>query len=138
MLRRCGPAVDGSGRGNHAIPSSPALWIRFMTNLLRSFLLLLALSTAALAFDDQAVADLPVPAASVPGKIQLPEGFQTTLFIGEPDLVQPMAITFDDRGRMWVVESLAYPAWLTTGTGTDRITILEDRDGDGKFDNRKV
>ena len=39
----------------------------------------------------------------------LPEGFQATLFAGEPDVVQPIAMTFDDRGRLWVVENVFVP-----------------------------
>ena len=40
--------------------------------------------------------------------IQLPEGFQATLFAGEPDVQQPICMDFDDRGRMWVAENYTY------------------------------
>ncbi|MDX1943796.1 MAG: c-type cytochrome [Pirellulaceae bacterium] len=69
---------------------------------------------------------------------QLPPGFSATLFAGEPDLVQPMSFTFDDRGRIWVVEALTYPTWKKEGPGSDRITIFEDTDGDGRHDKRTV
>jgi hypothetical protein len=39
----------------------------------------------------------------------VPEGFAVTLFAGEPDVVQPIAFTFDDRGRLWVAEAYSYP-----------------------------
>jgi putative membrane-bound dehydrogenase-like protein len=78
----------------------------------------------------------PVPAAEAPGKMTLPEGFQATLFAGEPDVVQPIAIAFDDRGRLWVAECLSYPTWKETGR--DRIVIFEDQDNDGRFDTRRV
>ena len=39
---------------------------------------------------------------------------------------------------MWVVECLSYPNWKDDGTGNDRVTILEDTDGDGKHDKRTV
>ena len=68
----------------------------------------------------------------------VPPGFAVTLFAGEPDVVQPIAMTFDDRGRLWVVECLSYPNWRKDGKGSDRVTILEDTDGDGKFDKRTV
>ena len=70
----------------------------------------------------------------------MPPGFQATLFAGEPDVVQPIALTFDDRGRMWVVECLSYPDWdrEPTAAGRDRVVIFEDADGDGRFDRRKV
>ena len=65
-------------------------------------------------------------------------GFRVTLFAGEPDVVQPIAMTFDDRGRMWVVECLSYPKWRADGKGNDRVTIFEDTDGDGTHDKRTV
>jgi putative membrane-bound dehydrogenase-like protein len=69
----------------------------------------------------------------------LPEGFHATLFAGEPDVVQPIAFTLDDRGRLWVAECTSYPQWQKDGqAGKDRILIFEDRDGDGHFDTCKV
>src|SRR5437016_9888208 len=84
-------------------------------------------------------ADGPVPAKEAPGRMTLPEGFEATLFAGEPDVVQPIAFTFDDRGRLWVVECMSYPKWHTDPKdGADRVLIFEDTDGDGKFDKRTV
>ncbi|HEX3146756.1 MAG TPA: PVC-type heme-binding CxxCH protein [Gemmataceae bacterium] len=82
--------------------------------------------------------DKPVPPAEAPGKMTLPLGFKATLFAGEPDVVQPIAFAFDDRGRMWVVECLSYPKWSLDGTGHDRVVMFEDTDGDGKHDKRTV
>ena len=39
----------------------------------------------------------------------VPPGFSVELVAGEPDLVNPVAMTFDERGRIWVTESLEYP-----------------------------
>jgi len=50
--------------------------------------------------------------------------------------MQPIAFDFDDRGRLWVVECFSYPDWKNTNR--DRIIILSDKDGDGRFDERKV
>src|SRR5437870_6355980 len=81
----------------------------------------------------------PYSPREAPGKMSVPAGFKVTLFAGEPDVVQPMAFTFDDRGRLWVVECLSYPKWLQPGQeGRDRIVIFEDTDGDGRFDTKKV
>ena len=81
----------------------------------------------------------PVPPEEAPRRMTLPDGFRATLFAGEPDVVQPMAFTIDDRGRLWVVESFCYPNWSKPGEpGKDRILIFEDSDGDGRFDSRKV
>jgi putative membrane-bound dehydrogenase-like protein len=85
-----------------------------------------------------AAEDRPLPPSEAPHRMTLPPGFQATLFAGEPDVVQPIAFTFDDRGRLWVVECYSYPHWLTKGTGRDRVLIFEDTDGDGRFDKRTV
>ena len=76
-------------------------------------------------------ADKPIPTAIAASKMTAPPGFNVTLFAGEPAVVQPIAFTFDDRGRMWVVECLSYPKWSRDGKGHDRVVILEDTDGDG-------
>lgn len=68
--------------------------------------------------------------------MSVPEGFRVTLFAGEPDVVQPIAMTTDDRGRVWVAECLSYPKW--EATGNDRIVILSDKDADGRNDSRTV
>ena len=39
----------------------------------------------------------------------VPEGFTVTLFAGEPDVMQPIALCLDDRGRLWVAEAYSYP-----------------------------
>src|SRR5262245_18915786 len=98
--------------------------------------LLLAASTASGA--DPKPNDKPIPPKEAPGKMTVPDGFKVTLFAGEPDIVQPIAFCFDDRGRMWVVECLSYPKWSKDGTGSDRVVILEDTDGDGTFDKKTV
>lgn len=68
----------------------------------------------------------------------VPEGFQVTLAAGEPDVMQPIAMAFDDRGRLWVAEAYTYPIRAPEGQGKDRILIFEDADGDGKLEKRKV
>ncbi|MEX2213821.1 MAG: PVC-type heme-binding CxxCH protein [Phycisphaeraceae bacterium] len=68
----------------------------------------------------------------------LPEGFKVTLFAGEPDVVQPIAMALDDRGRVWVAEAYSYPRKVAEADAKDRILIFEDVDGDGKFDKRTV
>ena len=90
----------------------------------------------------------------------VPPGFEVTLVASEPMISQPVAIEFDDRGRLWVIQYLQYPnpaglnrvKWdrysRTTydrvpeppphgPKGADRITILEDTDGDGQADKAK-
>jgi putative membrane-bound dehydrogenase-like protein len=68
----------------------------------------------------------------------LPDGFTVTAFAGEPDIVQPIAMTIDDRGRLWVAEAYSYPIRVPDDQARDRILIFEDVNGDGKFDKRTV
>ena len=68
--------------------------------------------------------------------MKLPEGFSAQIFAAEPDVHQPIAFCIDDRGRLWVAENYSYPDWKPDGK--DRILILEDKDGDGRFDTSKV
>ena len=60
------------------------------------------------------------------------------LAAAEPDVVNPIAMALDHRGRVWVVEGRTYPVRAPEGEGKDRILIFEDTDGDGAFDVRKV
>ncbi len=66
--------------------------------------------------------------------IQLPEGFETVLYASEPEIINPIAFAWDERGRLWVVQSMDYPHKLENEVGGDRITICEDTNGDGKAD----
>jgi putative membrane-bound dehydrogenase-like protein len=68
----------------------------------------------------------------------VPPGFKVTLFAGEPDVVQPIAMTIDDRGRLWVAEAYSYPRRVADKEAKDRILIFDDTDGDGRFDTRKL
>jgi putative membrane-bound dehydrogenase-like protein len=78
------------------------------------------------------------PAEAV-AKMAIPEGFEVSIFASEPDIAEPIAFCFDDRGRMWVAENFNY---RTRGKHTNdpvsRIQILEDTDGDGVFDKKKT
>ena len=81
----------------------------------------------------------PAPLDKAASRMTVPEGFNVTLFAGEPDTRQPIALAFDARGRLWVAECESYPNWEMNGKpGHDRIVIFEDADGDGHFDTRKV
>ncbi len=77
------------------------------------------------------------PVEQTLAEMYLPEGFKAELVVGEPDLHQPVAFTFDERGRIWVAEAYSYPQKRPEGQGLDKIVIFEDRNGDGKFETRK-
>jgi len=82
---------------------------------------------------------LPTPSAALQG-MHLPPGFQATLFAGEPDVQQPIGITTDSRGRLWVAENYTYSEAAINfhPTFRDRVIILEDTNHDGRFDRRTV
>lgn len=91
-------------------------------------------------------------------KMTVPDGCEVTAVASEPLVRQPVCIEFDDRGRLWVIQYLQYPnpeglkrvavdRYSRTKydrvpepppkgpKGADRITILTDTDGDGKYDS---
>ena len=71
--------------------------------------------------------------------LKVPEGFSTTLFASEPMVSQPIAMTTDAKGRVWVIENHSYPHWITDGKpGKDKVSILEDTDGDGDCDGERT
>ena len=102
----------------------------------------------------------PTPAAEAVKQFKLADGLAIDLIASEPDVAQPLYMSFDDRGRMWVVQYLQYPfpAGLKVvrydqylravfdkvpeppprGTpGADKITVFEDTNGDGLYDRHK-
>lgn len=82
----------------------------------------------------------PMAAEEVARTMELPKGFKCVVFAAEPDVQQPIAMSWDAKGRLWVAENYTYAEnpmrWDTKLR--DRIIILEDKDGDGKHDGRKV
>lgn len=73
-------------------------------------------------------------------KFQLPPGFQATLFAAEPQVRNPIAMTFDARGRLWVAENYTYAEAKKNfdTTLSDRIVVFHDDDGDGKSEKQVV
>ncbi len=122
---------------------------RFLTWAVRTFCLLPSAFCLSLpaqlppgVTDSQKAGDLPPPPAESLKKITLPPGFRAQLFAAEPQVMQPIAMEFDDRGRLWVVENFSYPATKknngVTNPAPDRILIFTDRDGSGRNAERKV
>ena len=65
-------------------------------------------------------------------KMSIPDGFEVSVFAAEPDIAEPIAFCFDDRGRLWVAENFNYRTRREhTGDKVSRIQILEDTDSDG-------
>lgn len=101
-----------------------------------------------------------VPPEKAAQQMTVSDGFEVDLVAAEPLVRQPVAIDFDDRGRLWVIQYLQYPnpAGLKRikvdqhtrskydrvpkppphgPKGADRLTILEDTNGDGRIDHAK-
>jgi putative membrane-bound dehydrogenase-like protein len=143
---------------NHSLETTPAhrqreehsiIMIERRRSLIRTCLraslalLLVALATGqpsgpALLAQAQPQAAAPIPPSSSIRRMKLPPGFTVTTFASEPDVVQPIAMTIDHQGRLWVVENYSYPIWLGGPRGKDRILIFEDANHDGRFDRRTV
>ncbi|XZE34874.1 PVC-type heme-binding CxxCH protein [Pirellulaceae bacterium SH501] len=84
---------------------------------------------------------VPLSAIETASQARLPAGFQLSVIAAEPQVQNPIAMTTDERGRIWVAENYS---WSGNGAGgfdpkqRDRIVILEDSDGDGSYESRKV
>lgn len=90
------------------------------------------------AINTQKEGEHPPSAQDAAAMISLPEGFNATLFAGDPNVHQPIAFEIDDRGRLWVAECYTYEGGEYDLDKRDRIVIFEDTDGDGAFDKRKI
>jgi len=70
--------------------------------------------------------------------MKVPDGFRVIASATEPDVLQPIAMALDERGRVWIAEAYEYPIRAAGEVGRDRILIFEDTDGDGILDKRKI
>ena len=70
--------------------------------------------------------------------LQAPIDWRVELFAAEPEIVNPIFLSWDERGRLWVGETVDYPNEVRPDGGNDTIKILEDPDGDGRADKVTV
>ncbi|MEA3212055.1 MAG: hypothetical protein QOE70_5112 [Chthoniobacter sp.] len=100
--------------------------------------------------------DGPQRAAETIKQFEIHPGFQASVVASEPLINKPIAVQWDARGRLWIAETVEYPngrrpavaeSWKETGVlapgqydrpARDRISILEDQDGDGVMDKKTV
>jgi putative membrane-bound dehydrogenase-like protein len=67
---------------------------------------------------------------------QIEPGFRIELYVSEPDIRGPVAMEFDENGRIYVVEAPGYPLNMEAKVG--RVVLLDDTDGDGRPDARSI
>lgn len=85
------------------------------------------------------VASPPLSPTESLAKLHVREGFTAELAAAEPLLESPVAIDWDDRLRLWVVEMVDYPLGLDgKGKPGGRVRMIEDTDGDGRYDKSTV
>ncbi|MCH6201008.1 dehydrogenase [Aquiflexum sp. LQ15W] len=113
--------------------------------IFRKYLLLLSIVILSQCSERKA----PIPEDSSPPKspqeeletFEIEKGFKIQLVAAEPMVQDPIALTFDEDGRLWVVEMRGF---MTDIDGTEeqqplgRISVLEDEDGDGVMDKSTI
>jgi putative membrane-bound dehydrogenase-like protein len=78
------------------------------------------------------------PEESAKHIVTLP-GFAAQLWAADPQIKKPISMAWDERGRLWIAETVDYPNEMQPpGAGRDRIVICEDTDGDGRADKFTV
>src|SRR5262245_45609376 len=65
-------------------------------------------------------------------------GLRIELVAAEPEVMSPVAAAFDENGRLFVVEMLDYPVYDKSKPPQGRIKLLEDKDGDGRYETATV
>jgi putative membrane-bound dehydrogenase-like protein len=83
--------------------------------------------------------DLPLAPAAALASFELEPGYRIELVAAEPLIRSPVAVAFDERGRLYVVENRGYPGPLEGAPQPPPeggIALLEDTNADGRFDTR--
>lgn len=117
---------------------------RFPVALMQAgpLLALLALATSCGSqspFQDGLQRREPLSPSQALESFQIADGFQLELVASEPNVVDPIAMAFDEHGRLYVAEMRGYPFDPPPGGGSvGRIRLLEDRDTDGVFETVSV
>lgn len=74
-------------------------------------------------------------------RFKLAPGFKIELVASEeqfPELANPVSLSFDNKGRLWVSTMQSYPQWKPKTKLNDKLLIFEDHNKDGKADECKV
>ena len=82
----------------------------------------------------------PLSAAEAAATMQVPDGFRVAVYAAEPEVHNPIAMSWDARGRLWIAENMTYsegPDRLDEKL-RDRVVVFADADADGRADRRTV
>ncbi|MFO0968458.1 MAG: PVC-type heme-binding CxxCH protein [Gemmataceae bacterium] len=99
-----------------------------------------ALAQREFGFDNRKASGQPyIPAEESVKRFKMTDGWEAHVVASEPEVINPIAFTIDEKGRIWVVECFEYPSRTPKGKKPrDRIKILESTKGDGKIDKVTV
>ena len=118
--------------------------MRWPANFWGVFFFLATITIAAQA-DDPKPASTPLPKGPLSPEESLKHlvladpNLVIEIVAAEPEVVDPVAIQFDEHGRLWVVEMRDYPNGPEPGQPPmSRIKLLEDKDGDGRYETAHV
>ena len=107
--------------------------------LLAGLMLLAAACGSRSPMEDGLQRRLPLLPEEVLQSFELADGFRLELAASEPNVADPIAMAFDENGRMFVAEMRGYPLDPPPGgEAAGRIRLLEDRDEDGFFETARV
>ncbi len=83
---------------------------------------------------------VPMSAEQATKGIELPAGFHATLIAAEPDVQNPIAMSWDSRGRLWIAENYTYAQSNQRFdlSMRDRVVVFADSDHNGSLDQRTV
>ncbi len=118
-----------------------ASWLSFLIRAACCAGLVVAGSSRHLSAQEAAVSQPngPLSVSEAQALFQLPDDLTIELVACEPEVVDPVAMRFDERGRLWVVEMSDYPHGPPEGAKPQsRIRYLEDRDRDGRYETSHV
>ena len=111
----------------------------FALSTSRRFGVLLLVCSIPVAFTDARDFESPLSPEESLEHFKLAPGLKIETAVSEPLVVDPVAIRFDERGRMWVVEMRDYPHGPAEGESPrSRIVVLEDRNADGKYEHSTI
>ncbi len=142
VLRLTSPATDAQLREQLLAAVSPAAKAAWETFLATREPVRREARDASIANYEKRPSPVPYQFPLTPegsmARTQVPADFELKLFAAEPDIAKPIALAWDERGRLWIAESRDYPHHPAPGGGHDSIKICEDTDGDGRADKFTV